>query len=248
MPRADPMSFWMVGLAVAVGVLALLSIGAGIARHLRRLRPPYPTPDGWGTDPDDRKWEEEAVELSHTALDDVRESAKAWAGSIGALLGVGGTVAFVKGEDAFSKLSTSEGNVAFWLTVAAALLAVLAIALATFAAQGTPHRYASLDGWTLNKVSREREQRAMELLLWSRTFAIVAAIAVLGGFGIAWKAGIASDDPATVSAIAATDDGTVRCGELQASPDGTLTLKVGDVTQPLQKDSDVDTIDSCPAD
>lgn len=230
-------------------MLVLATLGAAVVRHQRRLLAPFSAPEGWGTDPDDRRWEAEATELSHRALADVRESAKAWAASIGALLGVGGTVAFVKGEDAFSKLSVDEGNVAFWLTVAAAILATLAIALATFAAQGTPQRYRGLDGWTLSKVSRQRAQQAFVWLLWSRVLAVIAAAAVLGGFAIAWKAGIASEDtPEAISAIAVTDDGKVRCGELQIAADGDLSLAIGDppVAQPLRENSDVDTVDSCP--
>lgn len=242
------MTFALTGVVVLAGVLVFLSIGAAIVRLQSKLRTPYGAPPGWGINPDDKKWEQEAEKLAHTALADVRESAKNWAASIAALLGIGSTVAFVKGEETFAKLSPTEGNFAFWLAVSAAILAGVAIALATFAAQGTPQRFKSVDGWTLSKISRDRSQKATVLLLWSRVLAIVAAIAIFGGFGMAWKTSIATEDTTSgVSAIAATDDGTVRCGELKTASDGALSLVAGGQTLIVRKGADVDTVDSCPA-
>ncbi len=241
------MNEWESGVLVLAAALTCIALGALVVRHQRRLRLPYSAPDGWGTDPDDRKWEREASALSHTSLVEVRETAKNWAASIGALLGVVGTITFVKGEDTFAKLDTTQGNFAFWLLVATALLAAAAIGLATFAAQGTPQRYDSLDGWTLSKITRERTRRATELLLWSRVLAIIAAVAVFAGFAITWQAGIATEEESDgVSALVVTADGSVRCGELQTNDDGTLVLIVGEKALGVQDGNGVDVIEECP--
>lgn len=235
------------GVIVLFGVLACIAVGLLVVERQRRLRPPYPTPELWGVHPDDAKWEAEADEIRHKALSDVRESAKAWAATVTALLGVGATVGFVKGEDTFAKLTPAEGNFAFWLIVAAALLAGVAILLAALAAQGTPLRFRHLDGWTLSEVSRESTAKASVLLLWSRVTAVTAALALFVGFGISWQAGIASDDPDEgVSAIAATADGVVRCGELGAAAEGALTLVVDGAAMSIREGSTVDTVEACP--
>ncbi|HEY5942520.1 MAG TPA: hypothetical protein VIT89_06660 [Solirubrobacterales bacterium] len=178
----------------------------------------------------------------------MRESAKNWAASIGALLTIGGTVGLVKGEEAFSKLSSAEGNFAFWLTLTAAVFAGLAIALATFAAQGTPARYKSIDGWTLSKISAERSIVAMRLLLVSRILVSVAAVAVLAALSIAWKSGIATEEPATtgVSAIATTVDGRARCGKLRVSAIGGLFMTAGKSTVKVEPGVEVTVVDACP--
>jgi hypothetical protein len=241
---ADPLT-----IAVAVVLVEGLAVLAGWLAFIRRIKtkPPSPAPDGWGTTADDRKWETEASALAHTELSDVRESAKNWAASIGALLGIGGTVAFVKGEDAFSKLTTQEGNFAFWLTVTAALLAGLAIGFATFAAQGTPARYKSIDGWTLRKISRSRSLDAMRRLLWSKVLAIVAAIAILVTAGISWKGSIAEEaEPAGTYAIVTTVDGRLRCGELATTPRGAVRVGFGRATMVVDGTSEITTVESCP--
>ena len=235
------------GIVVLGAVLVCLAVAALVIRAQRRTQAPYPPPEDWGVDPDDRKWETEATELRHKALSDVRETAKAWAASITALLTIGTTVGFVKGGETFADLGGTEGNFAFWLVIAAGLLAGAAIATAAFAAQGTPQRYERLDGWTLSKISRERTRRATVLLLWSRVLAVIAALAVFGGFAISWQAGIGEEESTAINAIAVAEDGSVRCGELSSSSDGKLSLVTGDETISVGERSDVDTVESCPA-
>jgi hypothetical protein len=248
------MTFWAAAAVVTAAAMVGIGLGLIVARRLLTTEKPLPAPADWGRIPDDRKWEAEAQESHHSALKEVRESAKAWAASISALLGVGGTVAFVKGPDTFAKLSEGSGNVAFWLTVVAAVLAGGAIAMASFAAQGTPRRYASLDGWTLKKISRERAEFATKLLVGSRVLTVVAAVCILVGFGIVWHSGIgeesevdaAPDRAAAALAIGVDTEGVIRCGRLGSSNSGALSLHVRKETFDLRGPNAVEFVNSCP--
>jgi hypothetical protein len=246
-----PTSFVIIGLAIAV--VEGLGVLAGWFWFVRRMKTKAPegsAPGGWGLTEDDRKWEKDAAVVAHTELADIREAAKNWATSIGAILGIGGTVAFVKGEDAFAKLTTQEGNYAFWLTVTAALLAGLAIGFATFAAQGTPFRYKSIDGWTLRKVSRSGSLLALRRLLWSKVLAIVAAVAILAVAGISWKSSIAEDTPENaepIQAIVTTIDGKRRCGELSTTGRGNLWVQTGKERMAVDGTNEIVTVETCPA-
>jgi hypothetical protein len=237
------------GAIVIVAAAALVGIGFLLFIFHAETSPPLSAPVGWGTNPDDRKWETEATEVPHGELAAVRESAKNWAASIAALLTVGGTVGLIKGEEAFSKLSNSAGNFAFWLTVAAAVLAGLAIALATFAAQGTPANYKGLDGWTLRNVSRKRTLVAMRQLMWSRILASVGAVAVLAALTIGWASGIAEEHPDPgVNGFVTTVDGKMRCGTLDTSGRGLVSVAVGKETMPVSGESEINIVESCPPD
>jgi hypothetical protein len=246
MVTAD-ISFVEAGAIVVVAVLAVATVAGLRFIYTVKTKEPLSAPDGWGTAPDDLKWETEATELAHTELASVRESAKNWAASIGALLTVGGTVGLIKGEEAFSKLGHSAGNFAFWLTLAAAVLAGLAIAFATFAAQGTPARYKGLDGWTLQNVSRNRTLAAMRQLMWSRILATIGAVAVLAALTIGWKAGIAEEHPSSgQNGFVTTVDGKMRCGALATSGQGRVSVAVGKTTMAVSGKSDIDIVEKCP--
>jgi hypothetical protein len=249
------MSFLASGLVVLSATAVALLAGYLVATKLLiKEIGAMQAPTNWGRAPDDLDWKAEAEKLRHSALREIRETAKAWAASISALLGVAGTVAFVKGPDTFGKLGEGAGNFAFWLTVVAALLAGLAIGLATFAAQGTPQRFASLDGWTLKKISRERAKRAAELLLYSRIATIVAALAILVGFSIAWKDGIGSEAEkpkeaeAPGHAVAVDTEGTIRCGHLLATPGGALYLRIHRQKYELKGANALELVEACPSD
>jgi hypothetical protein len=238
--------FGWLGALILGGTVALTAIVIAVALWRTKTRPPMSAPKGWGTHPDDRQWEDEAAKAPHEELASVRESAKSWAASLTALLGVGGTVAFVKGEEAFAKLSHSTGNVVFWLTVTAAAMAGLSIVTATFAAQDAPARYKGLDGWTLRTASRDLAQAAMRKLYVSRVLGLVAAVAILAVAGISWQASIAKEiEPTGNTAYAVTTDGRLRCGELSTSSLGGVSIATGKGTK--QVAGKVEPVDKCPA-
>ncbi len=241
------MAFWVACFVVLVGgAVASVAVWA-VARRLSAPLLPFDVPERWGDDPDDKRWESEATDAVHGALKAVQGTATAWAATITTLLGVGGTVAAVKGPDAFSKLTPATGNLVFWLSVLTALLASAAILFAALAAQGTPRRVQGLDGATLKKLTADGAARASRLLRFSRAGALVAASALLLAVGIAWHAGIASSEPSSSSALVETSDGAVRCGQLHASSDGTIALSVGSTQYSLQAGSPITSVDSCPA-
>src|SRR5262245_4283151 len=142
-----------------MSALTLFYIGAAaailgyllLARRL--LAPPTPaiapTPEQWGTAPDDARWEDEAIEEHHQGLAAIRASAARWGETIGALLGVFALVAFVKGPDTFTDITGSKAEAAALLVALAAAAAAAAVLLAALAAQGIATNVRLLDGWAL---------------------------------------------------------------------------------------------------
>lgn len=241
------MTFGLALLVVAAGGVAGVLAARFLAKRLASPIPPFDVPDSWGDDPDDKRWGTEALDITHGSLKAVQASATSWAATITALLGIGGTVAVVKGPDTFAKLSTGTGNVVFWLSAASGLLAAAAIVFASLAAQGTPHRVQGLDGYALKRITADGARLAADRLLWSRTFTVVAAASVLLAVGISWKAGIATGTPSSTSALAVTSDGVVRCGTLQAGSDGAVMMTAGTAHYALRDGAPITTVDSCPA-
>ncbi len=193
----------------------------------RRTIPPKPTT--WGIDPDDWRWENDAHELLHTGLEQVRKTATAWGATISVLLGIFSTVAFIKGPETFNDLSADwVAALAAALIVASALLAGAAVLLAALAAQGIPHWVKQLDGWALKSYYKDQARKARLELAWSRVLAVLAALGVIVGISFTWfeTLGQSAPSPKPQPALV-TIGGTVKCGALTVAPNGDLLFAVG---------------------
>jgi hypothetical protein len=208
---------------------------------------PPPAPANWGQGADDKKWNDEADAISHTALADVRRVAEKWGATVAALLGVFGVVVFAKGPDALTEIP---GNDAY-AVLALALLAVVFAAAATYcgalAAQGTPASLANLNGWTLKQLYSDRLPKAVRLLKASRALALAAALLILGAVAIGWLAALDARAASNgQSALVVRADGSVICGKLKRSS-GQLVLDSGTgPATPLTQVRQVVTVDDCP--
>jgi hypothetical protein len=137
--------------AYTAGAIAYL-----IYAHQTQVTHVEQPPATWLDDPDDWRWQTEAEEGAHASLATVRTTATGWASSVSALLGIFGTVAVIKGPDAFKDIGTPTGWYVLGLFAGATILAGAAVLLAAIAAQGTPQRLDRADGWAWKAFHADR--------------------------------------------------------------------------------------------
>lgn len=143
-------------------------------------------PIGQPSTEDSRRWQDEADDLRHTALQDIRASAEKWASSISALIGVFSVVAFVKGRDTFANLEPAARNASAALVIAATVCAASAVALAAFAAQGWPRTFDVLSGDVLANWYQRQLGRAVWSFRISRFLALASAIVLVSAVTLTW--------------------------------------------------------------
>jgi hypothetical protein len=227
--------------AIAVGVL--------VRYFVRPTTGPAidPLPENWGDTLDNIQWDREALAATHTALAGVRGTAEKWAATITFVLGLFGTVAFIKGPDAFTKLSTDTGLVVVALILVAAAAAGTAAIEAALAAQGTPVMADNWNGWVMRQLEWIQANNAMKQLRLSRSLAVVAAISLVTAMGIAWLNTIdqgASAEP--IHALVVSSDGRAVCGDLTRNG-GSLQLTTPSSSPvPLSDVTSVTLVDACP--
>jgi hypothetical protein len=200
------------------------------------------------TNPTDLRWTQRQEDLQFEALAKVRSAAEKWAASLGALLGLSGTILVVQGRDDFSKLEDE-----FRIAVGATLLvAVIIGACATFlaarAAQGTPAHVAWPSGAKLKKWEHEEAVKARGMLTRSRHLAIGAVALVLLALGLTW---FGEAKPADADALLVVPrEGAPVCGTMAAAADGesvVVTLEGGQEVSLEGSDvGDVIRVDRCP--
>lgn len=235
-------------LVLVLAMLALIGVAIGSLWSFIDGFTPAPMPPDFGADPDDTRWNDEAVELGHGALTKVQDTAKKWGETIAGLLGIFGVVAFVKGPEAFADIP---GRTA-WVVVAVVALAALAAAAAVYtgalAAQGSPARLDPLNGWTLKQLTQARTATATTLLRVSRAFALAAAVLLLAAMAVSWTATLdARGEKAETFAVVVWDDGSATCGKLDSDAAG-ISIETDAETRPLRAVRQVVRVASCPAD
>lgn len=230
----------VVVLTVVVAVAAVMIVKSG------REDAGAPPAD-WGRDPDDRRWEDEAVDVLHSQLADVRGTATAWGAAISALLGIFSVVAFIKGPTAFTSVHGHEADAAALLILFAMVLAAGAVVLSALAAQGVPRDVQQLDGWELRFQSGARARAAVTQLAWSRLLAVASALVVVLSIGLTWLAALREGDGASATKVlVVTNGGGVRCGALVAT---SPVLKVKDAagaTMQVRGVKQIVKVESCP--
>jgi hypothetical protein len=199
--------------------------------------------------PSDLKWEEKAEQLEFESLTRVRGAAEKWAASLGAILGLLGTVLLVKGREDITRLTTL-----FQVLVAGSLLialacAAIAIYLAALAAQGTPAELRWPIGSRLRTWERAEALKAKRRLKKSRwlTGAVVGILAL--AVGLTWF-GDAQSTETSSNVLLVRKLAPPVCGKLELSPSKALQVKPSDHTAVPIEDADVSVIaivDDCPA-
>lgn len=197
--------------------------------------------------PDDEYWEQQATTARREQLKNVRAVATSWQASIAAILGVFGTVAFVKGPSQFGDVQTLPQGLLIATILIAAVLAGVALVCAALAAQGGFHKYDVLTGVALEKSQAESAGRAVRMLAFSRWLAIAAAVLVAVGSAVAWLATVTTEATAAETVVVIYSDGVVRCGELRTgSATGSAKLKIGDELIDLTDVTSIKPVSACP--
>jgi hypothetical protein len=180
----------------------------------------------WWASPDDVIWDRKAKQLRYEGLAPLQDKADRWAGSIAAILGIFGTVAFVTGPDTFEKLDPAIAGWVLLLIGAAALSAGLALGLAAYAAQGGPRWFDELDGDALRDETLAAARRAVDNLFLSRWLTIVAAATLLLAMGLVFWSSLPNGNPSATGkpALVVTTSGEVTCHRLGPGPAGALEL------------------------
>jgi len=156
--------------------------------------------------PDDLRWEDEATEARHHALETVRATAREWSNSIGLILGAFTTAAFIKGPEALEDIpadgfkltlfsvSFEPAPVVLWLVVLGALVLAVALAAAALASQGTPGWTTQMTGPIYAIKSMDAARRSIRWLVVSRLATALAAAMILLGMAVAWTAQMEEPD------------------------------------------------------
>lgn len=208
------------------------------------------TPETWGRNADDRRWDKEAEDAVHQSLANVRAVAKSWGETVAAVLGVFSIAAFIKGPEAFTDVKGGEAETAALVVLLGAVVAAAAVLFAALSAQGVPLKVADLDGWALRTLTMERTASAARQLAISRGLTLLAFVLVLGSIGLVWLTALEERDTKkedVQEAIVILEGGSPgMCGELQTS-DGVLSVKPANGTaQVVRGDASVILVDECP--
>jgi hypothetical protein len=213
--------------------------------------------------PDDVLWEEEAAEARHNALDNVRSTAKDWSQSIGLIVGAFTTAAFLKGPEAFTDVPGDGFTLRFqaWifditydpritaiaLVFIGAIVLTLALAAASYAAQGTPGWTEQLTGRTYRIKSTKATKSAIKWLAVSRGATAIAAAIILLGTAIAWVAQLEKPKAeSSQSAIVQLETSAV-CGVLSHASDGSLRVTPsGGAEVAIPGAGNIAVVESCP--
>jgi hypothetical protein len=205
-----------------------------------------PTHD-WPASPEAQVWTAKMNEAGGDfGLASVRAAAKGWGASIAALLGVFAAVAVVKGPDSLTAVGGWQAQVAAWMILAAAGIAMIAILLAALAEQGVPVWQKDLDGWKYKNLTLQRAQQAAAQVRWSRYLVIVVLFLVSLAMGVTWLSAVNSVAPQPVHAIVVSDF-DVRCGVV-ATLNGVVTLQIGKspAASPITNVRQVTIVSKCP--
>jgi hypothetical protein len=176
-------------------------------------------------------WAEQAQKEDLQALSGVRATAAKWSGSIAALTGAFGIVAFLKTPSDISVLSQTGQHWLLGILGIAVILDMCALGCAAWASQGKPQSTWT-NAATYKARSRSDARSAAKFLGWSRALTVATLIALMLGVGVLWSGQPAApSSPATPLLV--TAGGRVLCGQPQVAPDGTLGLQIAGGATPI---------------
>jgi hypothetical protein len=198
---------------------------------------------------DDLRWAERADMLELETLPRLRTTAERWTATLGAILGLTGSIFALKGRDDVSALTSGGQALVGVLLLVAFVLGVAGTFLAARAAQGTPRKVAWPNGAKLRRWELEEALLAQRCLRASRILALATVVLVAGAVAVTWfgDRDAAAADPSTLLVL--RDDGDPLCGTLVAKTPRGLRITRAGHRPVLQHAGDVRTIvplERCP--
>ena len=181
--------------------------------------------DPTAMDPVDRRWAEKAIEREFEALPAIRGLAEKWAASLTSILGVVGLAALLEGADTFDKLDSPWRQIAEWSFIVAAVAALLAMAMAVAAAQGTSQRTFVPGGSALREYAETSVDSALRQLARSRWLAAFAATLVLAAAGCLWLGEEKEGKPTVIEVHGTEFCATLGAAAGEASEDASIVVR-----------------------
>jgi drug/metabolite transporter superfamily protein YnfA len=150
--------------------------------------------------PEDRLWSAKAQELELGALAAMRGSAEKWAAALTGALGVVSLTALLTGPTTFKSLSADAKIVAEIAFFLAAVLALVAAALATLAAQTTQTKIVGGSGTQFKQWAASQIDKWQPFISASRWLAAFAVLFVLISAGVLWFGDRTKPGPTVIDA------------------------------------------------
>lgn len=200
--------------------------------------------------PSDVRWAQRVEDLEFDALSNVRSTAEKWAATLAAIIGLGGTIIFVKGRDDVSRLTTGYQLVIAVVIFAALVTALVATVFAALAAQGTPREVAWPSPGELRKWQRDEARKAIGHLRTSRILAVVVVALLAIAVGLTWFGAAKPASPAPATVLVVRKVGTPLCGRVVDSGGGAVSLIPQNSPAVMLDGADIQSlvlISSCPA-
>lgn len=178
------------------------------------------------SDPDLRGWQLQLEEARRTAPSDLKAAADKWAGTISLLAGAVGSISVIFAPKALADFSNDKLRLAAIILLAlAALLGLIAVALATFVAQGWPKIEASLDAAAYKQQTLNKMASGVLVLQSSRWLTFPTVLCVIAASTLAVTDTLAA--PAKgVHVLVVNRDGTTKCQSLADVTKGSSVLSV----------------------
>jgi hypothetical protein len=149
---------------------------------------------------EDRAWAAKAQELELGALAAMRASAEKWAAALTSALGVVSLTALLVGPGVFKHLSDGDKKAAEVAFFVAAILTLVAVGLATLAAQAVRTRIIGHSGHDFKRWATRQIDAWHPALLASRWLACAAVVCVFVSAGILWFGDQADSHPTVIDA------------------------------------------------
>jgi hypothetical protein len=190
-----------------------------------------------------RRWEELANDLPFSQLERVRSAADKWLTTISALTGLSSLLTLLASGETTAEL-TELPKIFLGVVLGSAFLsAITAIYLGALAAQGKPTNILN-DPLLLRKWYQTEAATAASYLVYSRRFALAAAILVGLASFVAWYGPKKVQKETT--AIVTLQSGEVLCQVVTTDANGRIVFDLGTSAGSIQNVSSFELVSECP--
>lgn len=179
-----------------------------------KLPPQGPRASDMHPDVDLNTWRSEYETARHSALADVRATAAKWAASLAVLLAIAGTASTIIVPKTLDKFNNTNLEYAvFSAALVAALTAVVALAFATYAAQGRPELNAVFDVRAYRRLVIDGAVSSAKWLERSRRITALAVAFVLVA-AVCSQIDTFLEVPKHSNVLVVGTDGKIHCGQV----------------------------------